>query len=316
MFRKVTYLLLVFIGTVTCTLSLISPALALEAGDIVMQARPAGQEIELVPGEVVEGSVTVANIGRLPFNFTTSVKPYQVLNEAYDPDFVTENDYTKLANWITFAQTEYHLEAGEEVEVEFTIEVPEGVPGGGQYAALMFATSDSKDADATMQTISQLASIIYAHVEGEEHIGGVVVTQNLPSFLLGSPFSSTVTVKNDGNVDFRFEHTLEIRDFFTNREVFTPDAVDLDDQPLGTANLVVLPTTSRTSTLTWDGAPQLGVFRAVSRVTFLGEDSVKEQIVFICPVWLAGIVVFFVVLMILWIILRIRKHKQNRPQVV
>jgi hypothetical protein len=180
----------------------------------------------------------------------------------------------------------------------------------------MFATSDSKDADATMQTISQLASIIYAHVEGEEHIGGVVVTQNLPSFLLGSPFSSTVTVKNDGNVDFRFEHTLEIRDFFTNREVFTPDAVDLDDQPLGTANLVVLPTTSRTSTLTWDGAPQLGVFRAVSRVTFLGEDSVKEQIVFICPVWLAGIVVFFVVLMILWIILRIRKHKQNRPQVV
>ena len=60
-----------------------------------MQARPAGQEIELVPGEVVEGSVTVANIGRLPFNFTTSVKPYQVLNEAYDPDFVTENDYTK-----------------------------------------------------------------------------------------------------------------------------------------------------------------------------------------------------------------------------
>lgn len=65
MFRKVTYLLLVFIGTVTCTLSLISPALALEAGDIVMQARPAGQEIELVPGEVVEGSVTVANIGRL-----------------------------------------------------------------------------------------------------------------------------------------------------------------------------------------------------------------------------------------------------------
>jgi len=299
-----------------CTLSLISPVSALETGDIVMQARPAGQEIDLAPGETVDGKVTVTNIGRLPFNFTTSVKPYQVLNEAYDPDFVTENDYTKLANWVSFNQTEYHLEAGESTEVKFTIRVPDGVPGGGQYAAIMIETNDSKDANATMQTISQLASIIYAHVEGEEHISGAVVAQSLPRFLLGSPFASTVTVQNDGNTDFRFEHNLTIHDFFTNREVFTPDAVDFNGRPIGTANLVVLPATARTSTLTWDGAPKLGVFRAISRVTFLGQDSTKEQIVFICPVWLAGIVVFFLILMVLWMVLRIRRRRQNRPQVI
>lgn len=315
MFRKVTNLLLVFIGALTCTLGLISPVSALEAGDIVMQVRPAGQEIDLVPGEPYTGSVTVANIGRLPFNFIVSARPYQVLNDSYDPDFTTENDYTKLCNWISFTETEYHLEAGESTEVDFTIEVPDDVPGGGQYAAVMVETSDSKDANATMQTISQLASLLYAHVDGEQHVGGVIMTQSLPRFLLGSPFTSTVTVKNDGNVDFRFNHTLTIRDFFTNREVFTPDAVDLDGQPLGTANLIVLPTTSRTSKLTWDGAPQLGVFRAISQVTFLDQDSTKEQIVFICPVWLAGIVVFFIILMILWVVLRIRRRKQNKPLV-
>lgn len=313
MFRKVTNLLLVLVGTMTCILGLMSPASALEEGDIVMQARPAGQEIELLPGEPYRGHITVTNIGRLPFDFSVSTRPYQVLNDSYDPDFVTENDYTKLYNWIKLDQTAYHLEPGASTEVEFEIAVPANVPGGGQYAALMVETSDSKDSAATMQTISQLASLLYAHVDGEEHIGGVIMSQNLPSFLLGSPFTSSVTVKNDGNIDFRMEHSLAIYDFFTNREVFTPDAVDADGNALGKANLVVLPATSRTSDLTWDGAPQLGVFRAVSHVTFLDQDSTKEQIVFICPVWLAGLVVFFVILMVLWLVLRIHKRKQNKP---
>lgn len=316
MFRKVAKSVLVFIGTLACTLSLASPAFSLEAGDVVMEVRPAAQEIDLTPGVHYTGSVKISNIGRLPFNFTVEATPYQVVDENYAPDFTTQNDYTKLYNWISFGQTEYHLEAGESAEVIFEVDVPDDIPGGGQYAAIIASTSDSKDAGATMQTISQLASFLYAHVEGEEHIGGVITKQELPSFLLGSPFTSSVTVKNDGNVDFRFEHTLTIHDFFTNREVFTPDAVDDAGMTIGTANLTVLPGTSRANRLTWEGAPQLGVFRAISRVTFLGQESVKEQIVFICPVWLAGAVVFCLVLMVLWIVLRIRKRRQGRPQVV
>lgn len=316
MFRKVTQSLLVFIGTMACALNLVSPASALEAGDIVMEARPAAQDFELIPGEHYTGSITISNIGRLPFTFTVKASPYQVIDEDYTPDFVTQNDYTKLYNWLSFNQTEYHLEAGASAEVLFEIEVPSDAPGGGQYAAIIASTSDSKDAGSTMQMISQLASLLYTHVEGDQHVGGVVTKQELPSFLLGSPFTSTVTVKNDGNVDFRFEHTLTIHDFFTNREVFTPDAIDENDQAVGMASLIVLPETSRTNSLTWEGAPQLGVFRAISRVTYLGQESVKEQIVFICPVWLAGAVVFCIVLMVLWIVLRIRKRKQNRPQVV
>lgn len=316
MFRKVTKSLLVFISTLACALNMMSPVSGLEAGDIVMQVRPGGQDIELIPGERYTGSIKVANIGRLAFNLTASVSPYQALNENYDPDFVTENNFTKLYNWISFVQTTYHLEPGETVELEFEIDVPDDAPSGGQYAAILVKTEDGKEASATMQVASQLASFLYAHVAGEDHEAGSVTNQTLPSFLLGSPFTSSVTVQNDGNVDFRFEHTLTIHDYFTNREVFNPDSVDENNQALGIANPIVLPGTSRTNTLTWEGAPQLGLFRAISRVTYLGEENVKEQVVFICPIWLAVAVVFFVVLMVLWIILRIRKHQQNRPQVV
>jgi len=292
------------------------PASALEPGDIVLQIQPAERELNLSPGTRHQGSLEVANIGRLPFDFTVSTRPYQVLNENYDPDFSTANDYTKLANWIHFSRTSYHLAAGESINVNFEIIVPSDVPGGGQYAAIIVETRDSQDDQATMRTVNQVASLIYARVAGETRFSGHIVDQSLPRFLLGSPFTSSVTIQNDGNIDFRATHSLAIYDFFTNREVFSPEAVDAEGQVVGTVSPVILPGTSRTSRLTWDGAPQLGVFRAVSTVSFLETNETKEQIVFICPVWLAGLVVFFVVLMLLWLILRIRKRHQKKPQVV
>lgn len=315
MFRKVAKLFALVFGVVLC-LGLASPALALEPGDVVIQARPAGQELELAPGGVYQSSIEVSNLGRLAFDFTVSIRPYQVLNENYDPDFTTENSYTELSKWVSFDQAEYHLEPETVVTVDFEIAVPDDVPGGGQYAAIIIETDDSKDASATMQTISQLAALIFAHIEGEEHVGGVIISQNLPHLLFSSPFQSIVTVKNDGNVDFRLQHSLTIRDFFTNREVFTPDAIDSNDRPIGTSSSVVLPATTRTNILTWDDAPSIGIFRVISRATFLDQEYTKEQIAVLCPVWLAGLIVFFIFLLVLWLVVRTRQRHQDRPQVM
>ncbi len=302
-----------FVVTLSSAGHAVLPASALEAGDIVVQIKPAEQTFDLVPGQSYLGSIMVENTGRLPFNFTVSAKPYQVKNEDYDPDFSTVTDYTKLQNWITFNQNEYHIEPGQSLEVIFEINVPEDVPGGGQYAAIIIETRDSVDPEAHVRIISQLAAILYGHVQGEEHVGGVIVAHSLPRFLLGSPFSVSVTVKDDGNTDFRVTHTLTVRDFFTNREVFSPEAVIEDGSRPGYASVFVLPGTSRRNILTWSGAPQLGVFKAVQTVSYLDKTETYEQLVIICPIWLAGLVVFFVVLMIIWIVMRIRKRRHNRP---
>lgn len=291
------------------------PALAAEAGDVVMQVRPAEQSIDLVPNQTFTGSVKVKNIGRLPFTATFSTRPYQVLNENYDPDFSTENSYTKLHNWITFDKTEVQIQPGQEVEVFFTVTVPGDIPGGGQYAAVIVETRDGADEDAAIRQVGQIAALVYAHVAGEEHIGAVLMAHSLPGFRLGSPFEASATVKNDGNIDFRLSHTLTVYDFFTGKEVLTPSAV-VDGKTPGAATPIVLPATSRTSTLSWKGAPQLGVFRAVQKIAFLDQEYTFEKIVILCPIWLAGIIVLFVALMVIWIILRIRKRKRSRPQVM
>ena len=315
---KKNFLLSAFLYTLTCffNFSCAAPASALEVGDIVLEVKPVEQELNLEPGATYSSSITVKNGGRLPFTINLFVLPYQALNENYDPDFSTENSYTNLKNWITFPKDSIHLEPGEEVEAEFRVSVPKNIPGGGQYAAIIVQTRDTINEDSTFRTIGQVASLLYAHVEGEEHIGAVMMGHKLPGFLLSSPFSASVTVKNDGNIDFRVDHSLTVYDFFTNKPVFTPESKDADGKTPGHATPIILPDTSRTNTLTWEGAPELGVFRAVQHIQFLGQEYTFERIVIVCPIWLALGAAFIVVLLVLWIILAIRGRKGRRLQVM
>ncbi len=289
---------------------------AIEPGDIVIQVNPADQEVELTPGESTDSQVKVTNLGRLPFSFTPLAKPYQVLNDSYDPDFATENSYTKLHSWLTFEQSEYHLEPGAEVIVNFHIEVPEDAPAGGQYAAVILETRDSMDVAATFQTINQIASLLYAHVAGETHEMGLLMTHSIPFLRLSSPIITTTNIKNDGNIDFRASHTMTIWNFFTGEEIINGETVANDGTTPGSSNPPILPATSRFNQLSWDGTPALGLFRVRQTISFLDEDYTFEQLVFVCPFWLVLLLLFFIFLLIFWIILSVRSRKKQRPQVV
>ena len=123
-----------------------------------------------------------------------------------------------------------------------------------------------------------------------------------------------MTVKNSGNTDFRVTHQLSVYDFFTGNEAFSAETVDADGKKLGTATPRVMPGNERSNILTWTGAPKLGVFKVVQTVSFLDQNYTFEQIVVLCPIWLVGGVVFLIILMIVWLILRARSRKRGRPQ--
>ncbi len=312
MLKRILTFLSLNIYTLALSFGLISPALAAESGDIIVQIKPADLELNLTPGETYTDVVTVENIGQRAFTFTLSTSPFQVESESYDPDFKTENNFTWLKSWIQFEQTEYRLEPGEQVDVPYQIVVPANAPGGGQYAAIIVETREGVNSGATVATVAQLASILYAHVDGDIQESGRLIEHSLPTVLLGSPFKSVTRVENTGNIDFRAQHTLTVYDFFTGKEVFSPSSRDASGSTPGQSSFIVLPGTTRTSELSWSGAPQLGVFRAVQHISLPGEDFNEEHLVFICPVWLLGIAVFFIVLLVLWIILRIRRRHRER----
>lgn len=312
MFKRLSIILSTFIFALLAS----APAVALEPGDVVMSLTPANQDIELQPGEQYQGSLTVTNVGRLPFDVKASVSPYYVGNDDYTPDFSAENAYTKLPNWITLEKYKFHLEPSESTTVRFAVDVPKDVAAGGQYAAIMLL-SDAGDADDenAVKVSAQLAAILYGHVNGGElRTEGELTEHSFPGLVTDGKFSASQTVKNDGNVDFKVTQKLLIKDFFSNQEIITPDSVSDDGQPLGYNVATVLPGTSRTNILTWEDAPQFGLYHVTQEVSFLDQTHVFKRLVFFCPVWVVIIVCAALLVLILWIVLRIvKKRRQAKP---
>lgn len=300
---------------------------AIEIGDVVIELKPAEQEFTMVPGGVYAGSLTVTNAGRLSFGFTVSTRPYSASSmscsqdykgsDNYCPDYTTESDYAKLSNWINFDQTSYEVAPGEVATVEFRIRVPEDVPGGGQYAAIIVETRDGIDETSAVRQVNQLAELLYGRVDdGTIREDGTVVEQKLPKIVLGGDFSAYEVTKNTGNVDLRVVHSVSVVDFFTGKEVFSPDSYDDDGDQIGSVRQLIFPGTERSSTITWLNTPKLGVYRVTETVNFLDQDYSYEQMVFVIPVWLVVLIGSFIVLMIIWAILRIRRRRKGRPQVI
>ncbi len=291
------------------------PVSALEAGDIVMSLNPSERELELEPGKTYESSVGVSNIGRLPFDVHASVSPYYVNEEDYTPDFEADTAYTHLNTWITLEKDTYHLEPGQSVKVNFTVKVPEGIAGGGQYAAIMLLSDSGVEEDAAVKVQGQLAAIIYGHVDGADVVkDGELVAHSLPGFMFSHDFSASETVKNNGNVDFRVKQTMTVTDFFSNREVVNADSINDQGQMMGYNTSTVLPGTQRTVKLTWTNAPKLGLFNVKQEISFLDQNYSYTQTVFICPIWLAILIVLAIVGLIVWIVLKVRKRKQKQPE--
>lgn len=171
--------------------------------------------------------------------------------------------------------------------------------------------------NAPLDVKVRAAAVLYGHVVGGElRETGELTAHELPRLALGNTFSAASTIKNDGNVDFYARQTLSIRNFFTNNEILQP-AEDGSTTPF-TGTLIVLPGTSRTSVLRWGladtGTFPIGLYRVTQTVVFLDQTHTFEQLLFVCPIWLALLLVFLVALLVIWLILGLAKRRKTKRE--
>lgn len=287
-----------------------------KSDDVVVSLRPSEQDLELTPSKTYEELVVVYNIGTAAFDFSVEAAPYQAKDNSYEPDFFTENSYTKLANWITFEEQKFHVEAGTSAEVKFKIAVPSDAPGGGQYAAILVRLGDG-DSDASgVGIIPQLAATIHGHIKGNAvRRDGRMISHHFPTILLSSPFTVTSVFENTGNIDYRVTESWTIRDFFTNREYVGPASANDTGYVYGTLSAAVLPGTERTIKLTWQDAPAIGVFRVEQTISYFDQDETYSHIVIVCPIWIVILAGAFILFGVIWLIAHLVGRRHDRPQV-
>lgn len=245
---------------------------------------PMAQEFSLEPGKEYSGKVTIINPASATsdFEYEVYVAPYGVIGENYNADFVANTSYNVIAEWVTINDDTGSIHPNSSHDVEFTINVPDNAPGGGQYAAIMIGKGN-KEGDSENVVVEnrfEIASLIYADVKGETVHKGEIKENNVPGFVANAPINLGVLVNNEGNVhDYAF---ITI----TAENVFTGEVIVGTDERNGQYSEIVMPETERyIQRSIEEGLPELGVVHVKQEVSYNGHYSVVEQNVIICPIW-------------------------------
>ena len=317
---KKTRVLFGIVASLVLVLSLVVvPAMRAAAEEgFAFAVSPMKEKIVLNPGDEYSSSINVY----VPPRYDTDIK-YQIEVEGF---FVDENysnvyekcaTYCEMVDWVKIdSPTEGRLASGEETRVEYTINVPENAPGGGQYAAIIVKAdpweqenssddaSDSGDKVASaIQEEKRIAYTIYAEIAGDVKKGGEIVDIDVPSFLLSGKITGSASVKNTGNVHGDATYKLQVFPLFSDEEIYTNE-----ENP---ATATVLPERTRYEQTAWEQTPSVGIFNVIYTVEFEGTTAQVSKLVIICPIWLLFIIFFVIAMIVIWIVMRVRGRKKE-----
>lgn len=258
----------------------------------------------LEPGKSYTGEFKVRNQGNKTAEFEVVFAPYSVKNENYDPVYDESSSYTEISKWITTDQDGGIIEPNAEQSIKFTVNVPADAHGGSQSAIIAIRLKQENNAtDTAIQAVQQLGYLVYGNVDGEIIQTGKVLENKVPGFIFTSPITATSLVENTGNVYTAATYTLQVFPLFSDEEVYTNE-----EEP---EKNIIFPETKRFYTASWEGAPQLGIFRVRQTVKIFDDESVVEKLVFICPIWFLFIVLLIIFVAIFWIVSRIRGRNKE-----
>lgn len=271
---------------------------------------PMSQNFDLEPGKTYTGSITVANSGSATsdFAYKISVAPYGVMGEGYDADLATMSNRSMVVDWIKVENPKGTLKPNETVEVNFTITVPEAAPAGGQYASLL-VTEDAEAAAAQgvkVNSIFEIASLVYANVAGETVTGGEVLENNIPGFVMAPPVEVNALVSNTGNVHQIATTVIEVKNLITGETILPTE------QNAGRYAETIMPETTRRTNYEIADLPVIGVVRITQTIYYNGESSVEIKDVMICPIWFMVVTVVVVLGIIFGTFFGVKSYRRRK----
>ena len=271
---------------------------------------PMTQSFNLEPGKTYEGSITIANPAAATENFEYEVNlaPYGVSGTDYKADFMTDANRTQLAKWVTVENPKGSLAPNETVKIKFTIKVPENVPAGGQYAALMVGSANNNKGkgNVSVSNVYEMASLLYAEVAGETVRGGEILDNNVPDFVTQLPIRATASFKNEGNVHETAKISLIVKDNITGSQIYP------SPEESGAVNETIMPETTRDFVREIDGISPLGVYSITQTIEYMGQTSSEHHIVIVCPIWFMALAAATIIAFIVVIVKMALKHRRKK----
>ncbi|CAN5186533.1 hypothetical protein BH11PAT4_BH11PAT4_5180 [soil metagenome] len=226
------------------------------AEDIKLQISPVLIEDEANPGETITRMISVTNL-------SSQILPAQ----AFATDVYSIDEEGRLGvdgsagtssakDWFRFDQ-EMILDPGVERQVEVTIVVPKNAQPGGRYVSVFFnPLFDNADGSGSskVNVQSQIGVLFFLTVKGDVVKRGEISTFDIPFLNAGKTIPMKTSLKNTGNVHLRPHAVIVVRNLIG----LTSDEINIEDY----GSLSALPGKIRTTTVKWDRAFPIGIYRA------------------------------------------------------
>lgn len=271
--------------------------------------QPMSRRFSLEAGGTYTGSITIVNPSDSTenFDYQVAVEPYGLISN--NDTFSSASVYSRIVDWITIDNPSGSIAPNDDQIINYTINVPDNAPAGGQYATLVVTQSSDSltgNGSVNINTILALASVIYADVTGITVRDGAILNNYVPSFSFDPSITLSSTIENKGNVHSDSITIIKVTNNFTGETVFPLDEQDNKFKE------IILPETTRYITHNIDNLPLLGSFKVTQTIYFNDTVSEVEQNLIICPLWFIFIVAFTVVTLIALIVARIRHHRHAK----
>ena len=274
---------------------------------------PMSQRFTLTPGKTTEGFIKIVNPADATedFAYKVSVTPYGVIGEDYTADLEHDSARTAISKWIKIEEPTGEVKPNEVKEVKFTIDVPENAPIGGQYATIAVSSNNdmSGNSGVAVQNVLEMASVIYATVEGPVERKGEILENNVPGFVVSTPVTLSALINNEGNIHEDATFVISASDFFTGRVILPTE----DDD--GEYSELIMPETTRLIERNISNLPALGVVKISQTIYYRGVSSPVEKVVIICPIWFMALIALTLASIVFTIVHTIRKHKKKKLSV-
>lgn len=272
---------------------------------------PMSQRFSLEAGKTVEGSISVINPNDSvsDLKYKAYVAPYGVVGEGYEADLTTDSKYNIIKDWIKIENPTGTVEPNKTGEIKFKIKVPGDAPAGGQYAAIIITRDDDTKATengVAVKDIFEMASLIYANVDGETVHKGEILSNEIPGFIANPPIVLSAQISNEGNIHENATVIIKATNFFTG------DVIVEGDTEEHYYSEIIMPETTRYITREInEGLPLLGAVKVEQTIYYRGSSSTEEKTVIICPIWFLLLVIASVAAIIATIVMIVRKHKKK-----
>lgn len=292
--RKQLHLFAAFFAAFTIASGFLASTARAAEGDTSITLAPTKSRFTIDAGTERQDKLVILNTGKEGYDFIVYTRPYEVKDITYDPDFSGKASNSDAYKWVRFEKTQYRLEAGQRVEVPYTIQAPAGAAPGGHYGVIFAETKAPRATSQSVVTNKRVGMAILATVNGKFKQAGEFASYRIDPVQFRSPLTTSTNITNSGNSDFVASLEFTVKDAFGNVKYHE------------NKEFSVFPSTTRAMTMEWADSPWFGLFNVSVNSRYLDQSVEKSSYVLIVPRWM---LVVIAVLVLVGVVYAVRRRR-------